>query len=194
MTDHFQPGEWVDLHEVWAGRTWELRRGAIAQDDEEVIVVYTPPETRATVAIGSAGERLRLPPDDWGLAEVKTPANRGFLAVHPIGAAHSTILIWDESLKLLCWYINLESALVRTATGFEYIDHFLDVIVEPDMSSWKWKDEDELAEAVALGLFTKEQAEGFYSEGRRAAEWLLARQPPYDQPWEDWVPETAFRT
>ena len=106
--------------------------------------------------------------------------------MHPVGASHSTILIRDGSASLLCWYINLESTLQRAATGFEYTDHFLDVVAEPDLSSWKWKDEDELAEAVDGGLVTATDAQGFYAEGERAIEWVLARQAPYDEPWEEW--------
>jgi hypothetical protein len=43
--DRFQTGEWVDLREVWDGRTWELRRGILVRDDEDAIAVYTPPES-----------------------------------------------------------------------------------------------------------------------------------------------------
>jgi hypothetical protein len=182
----FQTGEWIDLREVWDGRTWELRRGILVRDDEDAIVVYTPPESRALVAVGPDDGRLRLPPPEWEMAEVKIPSDRSFLAVHPVGASHSTILIRDGSVSLLCWYINLESALRRTTKGFEYTDHFLDVVVEPDLSSWRWKDEDELGEAVDGDLVTAADAQGFYDEGERAIEWLLTRRAPYGESWEGW--------
>ena len=35
--------------------------------------------------------------------------------------------------------------------GFDYVDWFLDVRIPIDRSTFAWKDEDELAEAVAAG-------------------------------------------
>ncbi len=189
----FEPGEWIDLREVWDGQTWELRRGIVVRDEPEVIAVYTPPAIPAMVAAGPDGTRLRIPPPQWELVPAATPADRRFLAAHAPGADHSVLAIWDDEWQLLQWYINLETDLVRTETGFEYTDHFLDVIVEPGMSSWRWKDEDELAEAVERGLVTPGEAGEYRLEGERAVEWLLARRAPYDEAWEDWRPPDSWR-
>jgi predicted RNA-binding protein associated with RNAse of E/G family len=98
------------------------------------------------------------------------------------------LAIWNGDWQLLHWYINLESDLVRTDAGFEYEDHVLDVIVDADLKSWRWKDEDELEAALERGLFTREQGAAFYAEGERAVAWLIARQAPYHAAWEDWRP------
>jgi hypothetical protein len=184
----FQTGEHIELREIWDGRIWEVRNAFVVKDEADVIAAYTPPSSLALVAAGPDGARLRLPPHEWDITPTETPPDRSFLAVHPTGTDHSTILIRDGSGRLLCWYINLETALRRTATGFEYTDHFLDVVVEPDLSRWRWKDEDELAEAVYRGLVTPAGASVFYAEGERAVERLLARRPPYNKPWEEWRP------
>jgi hypothetical protein len=190
----FQPGQWVELREAWDGRTWELRRGLVVRDDDATVVVYTPPSTPALIAAAEGDDtRLRLPPTDWRMIESATPADRRILAVHPLGAQHSVLAIWDEHWTMLDWYINLESDLGRTEAGFEYTDHFLDVIVGLDLTTWHWKDEDELAEALERGLVTAEQCAAFRAEGERALEWLIARRPPYDEPWEDWRPPESWR-
>jgi hypothetical protein len=184
----YDPGEWIILREVHGGRTWEKRLGLVVRDEEGVIAVYTPPATPAIIAAGPDGRRLRLPGREWDLRAVATPADRAFLAVHPPGAAHSVLLICDAGLRLLHWYINLEDDLVRTEAGFEYTDHFLDVVVTPDLTAWSWKDEDELAEAVELGILGRDRADALYAEGRAALEALTARRSPFDEPWEDWRP------
>lgn len=184
----FAPGEWIRMREVWNDRTWEIRNGIIVEDASDFIAIYTPPHTPAMVAMGSDGVRLRIPPDEWVLSKVKTPADRRFLAIHPTGAEHSLLAIWDDAWRMICWYINLESDLGRHDYGVEYQDRFLDVIAEPDLSSWRWKDEDELEEAMKLGLVNPAQAASFRAEGERAIEWLLARRAPYDRPWQDWWP------
>jgi predicted RNA-binding protein associated with RNAse of E/G family len=187
--NRFAPGTNIELREIWDGRTWELRSGIVVKDNPGVVAAYTPAGSRADVAVAEpGGERLRLPPRDWQLAEATVPVNRNFLAVHPEGASHSTLLIRDSTWNLLCWYINLESPLRRTTAGFEYTDHFLDVVIESDLSSWRWKDEDELSEAVDRGLVTAAHAESFYEEGERAVERLIERREPYSDAWEDWSP------
>ncbi len=52
------------------------------------------------------------------------------------------------------WYVNLQAPLPAPDVGFDTREHVLDVLIPADRSSWTWKDEDELDEAVAEGLFT----------------------------------------
>ena len=184
----FSPDERIEVREVWDGRAWEIRRPIVVEDTPDLIAVYNAPGSPVRTAVGPDGERLRLPPPEWSMADASIPTDRRILSLHPPGADHSVLLIWDESWRLLYWYINLEEDRRRNARGFDYEEHVLDIVVQPDMASWRWKDEDELAEAVERGLFTIEQASAFREEGERALEWLLARRPPYDRPWEDWRP------
>jgi predicted RNA-binding protein associated with RNAse of E/G family len=70
----------------------------------------------------------------------------------------------------------------------------LDVLIPPDRSSWQWKDEDELSQAVDEGLFTEEEAARFRAAGERAVEQILLREPPFDEDWEGWRPDPAWGT
>jgi len=182
----FEPGENVEFREVWDGRTWELREGVIIEDGPELIASYTPPRSPALVAVGASGKRLRIPEPDWALEETVT--HDGVLGVHTPGAQHSVLAVFGVTGRFEYWYINLESDLERTERGFQYEDHFLDVVVQPGLRSWLWKDEHELAEVVERGLFSPEKAAAIRAEGERAVAWLLARRPPYDRPWEEWRP------
>jgi hypothetical protein len=109
------------------------------------------------------------------------------------GANYSMIAFLNSGdMSLRRWYINLEDPLCRTAMGFDYVDQILDVIVEPDLSSWHWKDEDELAEAVTLGVISKERATAMYAEGERVANWLQSGKSPFNG-WENWRPDSAWK-
>ena len=88
--------------------------------------------------------------------------------------------------------MNLQTPLVRTSVGFDTVEHLLDVTIPPDRSSWSWKDEDELAEAIAHGLFTEEDAAWFRYWGERAVEHVLLREPPFDEDWSAWRPDPAW--
>ena len=184
----FSPGERIEVREVWDGHAWEIRRPLVVEDTPSLIAVYNAPDSPVRTAVGPDGERLRLPPSEWSMANVSIPSDRRILGLHPPGSDHSVLLFWDDSWRLLGWYINLEQDRQRNPRGFDFEEHVLDLVVEPDMAAWRWKDEDELAEAVERGLFTPEQAADFRAEGERALEWLLERRPPYDRPWEDWRP------
>lgn len=139
---------------MWQGRTWELRTAVIVEDTPHLIALWTPPSSEALVAVDAEGQPMRMPVGDWSLAPALTFTG-GSLGLHVPGQHHSVIVIFDPPAGYAPWYINLESDLERTDVGFEYEEHVLDIIAERDLSSWRWKDEDELDEAVALGMFTQ---------------------------------------
>jgi len=187
----FAHGQQIELREFWAGRAWEVRPAIVVQDTPELIALYTPPERPALTATDLTGARIRLPLGEWTLSPVKT-FEFPVLGLHVPGTEHSLLLIWEPDWQLRHWYINLESDLRRASDGFEYEDHVLDVVASPDLSSWWWKDEDELEEAVSQGLINQAHAERFRTEGEHAVEWLLSRRQPYDRDWESWRPPDSW--
>ena len=94
----------------------------------------------------------------------------------------------------MLWYVNLEDPLVRTPIGFDYLDRLLDIEIAPDLSRWKWKDEDELEEAVARGILTSQEAHVIRAEGESVIAALDAGHPPFDEPWDRWRPDPCWPT
>ena len=95
--------------------------------------------------------------------------------------------MWKEGQKRLdCWYINLQQPLERTTIGFNTIDHWLDIVISPDRSEWHWKDEEQLKEIVALGLYSPEKALEIQKEGERVIFRMKSDQPPFCDGWENW--------
>jgi hypothetical protein len=183
----FKPGDTIETREVWRGKKWEQRPAIVAEDNDELIALYTPPGSESLIAVDATGTKLRMPITDWKL-EPTTRFTIELIALHVPGTDHSVLAIFDPPAGYGPWYINLESDLQRTEHGFDYEEHVLDILIDADMSTWRWKDEDELEEAVELGLFTGEQAVEFRAEGERALEWLLSRRRPYDRDWLSWRP------
>jgi hypothetical protein len=85
-----------------------------------------------------------------------------------------------------------ETPLRRTTRGFDYTDLVLDAVVSGDRAGWRWEDEEELAEALALGLLAEERAAFLRAEGEAAAEAVRARRAPYDDLWEGWRPDPGW--
>ena len=109
------------------------------------------------------------------------------------GSRHSVLLLWTAGFReLLLWYVNLEDPLVRTPIGFDYLDQLLDIEIAPDLSGWRWKDEDEFAEAISDGTITPEKADVIRAEGEAVIAALNARRSPFDEPWPQWRPDPSW--
>lgn len=89
------------------------------------------------------------------------------------------------------WYVNLQRPLTRTADGFTTEDHFLDILVKPDLS-WAWKDDDELEMAVGAERLTTEEAIAIRAEGARRVAQIEARKFPFDGTLIEWRPDPAW--
>ncbi|MBI2912538.1 MAG: DUF402 domain-containing protein [Chloroflexi bacterium] len=181
----YRPGDQVVLREVWQGRLWTVRPVAVVRDSPNVIALYIAPGTAWLRPYSRDGRALRLPEEEWVLREARW--DNAVLRLTRPGDAHSVLDGWDEAgARFTFWYINLEEPIRRTAIGFDYMDHVLDVVVSRDLTAWRWKDEDELREAVARGLFSEEQAAAIRADGERALKSVLRRGPPLDERWEEW--------
>ena len=78
--------------------------------------------------------------------------------------------------------MNLQAPNRETRLGFDTTDWAIDIWVEPD-GTWRWKDEEDFAEAQALGVLTPTAAAAVRAEGERV---VAAR--PWPTGWEEWRP------
>jgi predicted RNA-binding protein associated with RNAse of E/G family len=186
------PGDSVALREVWREEIWAARPAIVVKDEPAERMFYVSPSGAMKAPVGVSGEPLRLPVEEWRL-EDRPGGRRHILSFAWPAMAHAVLASWRaETGEFTGWYVNLQDPLRPSAVGFDTTDHVLDVLVPPDRSSWRWKDEDEMVEAVRRGLFDAEQVERFRQEGARAAERLIGRDPPFDLPWESWRPDPGW--
>ena len=130
---------------------------------------------------------------EWFLADNVWPEDGEYLRLVIPGAPYSVLIFWLEKHSVhRSWYINLEDPLHRTSIGFDFMDQILDIIVEPDLSSWFWKDEDEFQEAQELGLISPERAGEMRAEGESVVEMLLSGESVFNG-WEQWKPDPAWK-
>lgn len=109
------------------------------------------------------------------------------------GDAFSAYLMWDaETKEQLCWYINLQEPIRRTMIGFDTMDTILDIVVTPDLSEWKWKDEDEFTDAQRRGVYTPERARTIRAEGERAIRLLTSERRVFYTKWKTWQADPAW--
>ena len=191
MTGYRQPGDQIVLREIWRGRVWAGRPYTIVEDTPRRLALYAGSGVRWMRPARPDGTTLRMREPNWVLQE-DVWATEALRIVTP-GSRHSVLLLWTARFgELLLWYVNLEDPLVRTPIGFDYLDQLLDIEIAPDLSRWKWKDEDEFEEAIAKGMLTSEKAEVIRAEGERVIAALHAGDSPFDEPWDRWRPDPSW--
>jgi uncharacterized protein DUF402 len=191
----FEPGDTVAWRSVWraervVGTAWPW---TVVTDEDGLIALYRPSGTRGRQRSGEFGGprgRMLVRWDggyrdlDWHGVDV--------LTVHRPGDMYSVWRAWNDRTGELAWrYVNLEEVWARTAIGFDSKDLYLDLWSEPS-GPWQWKDEDEIAWAVAEGRLTPELAAAVRKEAELAMERMQLREPPHDRDWDSWRPDPAW--
>jgi hypothetical protein len=165
----------------------------VVRDDPDEVVVMRRPG-----AVGRQRNAQKGGPNDRVVLAVRD----GFtdylwrrwrvLVVRQPSALHSVSLFWDDATdELHSWYFDLVTPLRRTRAGFEFIDHGIDVVVDPDMSSWRWKDADELEWYVDHGRYTPEEADAIRAEAEHAVGRLRRERARYER-WVSWRPDPMW--
>ena len=108
------------------------------------------------------------------------------------GDWHAAWASWRADGTKLGWYINLQEPFVRTEAGIDAMDLMLDIVAEPDCSSWRWKDADEFDELVDRGIFGQDLAGTVLNEAHRVIESIEARTGMFGEPWHDWRPDPSW--
>ena len=191
-TPDWRIGDPILLREIFRGRLWTARPATVASIRDDLTAVYLAPGTIFKVPAGTSRDRIleRLH-RGWELRDHEWTRGRTLHLLRP-GVAHAIHLRWLPSdWRFGGWYINLQEPIRPTPLGFDFMDHVLDVVIDPDLS-WRWKDEEEMEDAVRLGLLTRQEANGIRAEGERVIAQLEAREPPFCDGWERWQPDPAW--
>jgi hypothetical protein len=185
----FRPGETALLRSVFRGRVrWAFPHTVVEDSDDRVVLFIRPGVEGRWVPRTADGHDIR----SWGSSVETSPhawtSNR-VLQITRLGARHSLALFWDEATdEFVGWYVNLQKPLERSPIGFDTLDQALDVWIDPD-GSWRWKDEDDLAACVALGLFSPDEAIEIRAEGERV---IAALPDLIPTGFEDWRPDPGW--
>jgi hypothetical protein len=185
----FEPGETIALRQTWEGLVWAARPATVVDDTPVQTMLFIPAGIR-WMAPFHDGKRLKIPQEDFELVELLYDEAHVLSFSWP-NTHYAVLLFFRPDLSTWNWYVNLEEPLRRTEIGYDTLDHELDVIVEFD-GSWRWKDEDDLAQAIRRGVIPADQEPRLRADGERAVRRILDREPPFDQDWSDWRPDPSW--
>ena len=135
LSHRFNQGQTIVFKESWKGRVRSVRPMFVVQDKPNLMAFYMPLHT--VWKQPTEPDRLR---SEWTLKDTELGLTVLRLAIPNF--AYSVLFFWNADGSQRCWYINLEDPLQRTEYGFDYTDMLLDIIATPDLTSWRWDDED----------------------------------------------------
>jgi predicted RNA-binding protein associated with RNAse of E/G family len=188
----WEPGQAIVMREVWRGRVYSIFPVRVVQDSLTWTALCLPRQATGLFPHTQEGIVLRIPVEEWILKEDPWQGDDILYLVHA-GLGYTFTAWWDDGHIFGGWKIDLVEPVRRTPLGFDYMDQLLDVIVSADRSSWTWKDEDEVQEALAKGLFREEQVHDLYRRGEHALHLIQSGEPPFDVDWEHWKSESAWQ-
>jgi hypothetical protein len=190
-------GDPILLRWFWGaalGRVWPA---TVVEDSPDTIALYVRAGTATKVRVREDGtpiarslpyrERFAVP---WRIGDGVFAGLSALLLTRP-GAGHAFMPFWRDGGEFAAWYVNIQTPLERTRWGFDTEDLVLDLVFENGVV--RWKDEDELEQAVELGRFTPAQAAEIRREGERAVATIEAGEWPLGSGWEAWRPDPSWR-
>ncbi|MGC4940279.1 DUF402 domain-containing protein [Kribbella sp. DT2] len=197
---YWNPGDtvlWQDRPTHWRrGQPWGTTPVRVVRDDKRGLVAWLPSGTPRLMPHPADGRAIRdIAVDErfrCELVQARTAwCGPGVLFIAPTGRPWSVWLFWDDEGEFSCWYVNLELPHRRDAESTWTGDHELDLVIEPD-GSVTVKDADDLAAAVAAGLFSEEQAEQIHRDARAAEESFRRGDWPFAAQWTSWRPDDRW--
>lgn len=188
----WQPGDQVVIREVIGGEVWSAKPVTVVDDSESLLVLFIHEGVEWKSPTGANGNRPRprdrVTVDGFELQPAKWMGPSTLYITQP-GAEY--VVLMKVAAQDPHWYVNLQDPFRRTGIGFDYLDQFLD-LVSSGPGQWEWKDEDELDEAIELGMLTPEQVGSLYQEGQRVRAMIAGNVFPFDRDWTSWLPDPKW--
>ncbi|MER8073072.1 DUF402 domain-containing protein [Streptomyces sp. NPDC094034] len=165
----FEAGQTVVRREVHrSGRVWTEHALRVVADTDQALVTACAPGAQARWPALYAKARTD------GDRSLRTEAFEAMASGRwELAAAvwqETDLLLWKPSAawfsinaffvpdgdgrRLRNWYVNFERPARRTGAGFDTFDLTVDLVIDADLSTLTWKDEDEYAHVRRLGIVT----------------------------------------
>lgn len=190
----WNPGDIIAWRGIFNNRIWSAVPSFVVKDSPEEIVIATLPGTdcqlEETYAQGKkkANRIWQFNDKDWRLANFTWRTNR-VLTLIEAKKFYAIMLFWDHaSDEFNGYYVNFQLPFKRNHCGIDTLDLDLDLDIEPDLS-FRWKDEDDYAQALRHGVITPEWVQSIEDARPEALARLEKRQYPFDGSWLNWKPD-----
>ncbi|MFH8295368.1 DUF402 domain-containing protein [Streptomyces sp. NPDC018059] len=201
----FETGQTVvrrDVHR--SGRVWSEQALRVVDDTGEALVTACAPGAQARWPALYA--QARAQEDRSVRTEAFDAMATGEWELEGAVWQETELLVWKPptawfsvnafytSGGLRNWYVNFEHPTRRTTNGFDSFDLTVDLVVDPDLTRWEWKDEDEYAHVRRLGIVTDAEHQAVDAARDEVLTMLTERSGPFAnaERWAAWRWEPAW--
>lgn len=175
----------------------------VVADTPELVVTWLPLATPVLNGVVTASPESDAKPDtknehlsaeamvaqSWNMVPRRWHTE-GTLRIKDPHSMWSLWVFWEPGMTdVRGWYINIDAPYKRTRLGFDTWDMFLDVVVQPDRETWRYKDEDEFAAAIEAGIFTEYEVQSVWDTAAKALQTVAENRQPFDNFWANWRPD-----
>ncbi|MGB3375662.1 MAG: DUF402 domain-containing protein [Microbacterium sp.] len=181
-----------------------IEAARVIRDDAQGLVVWIPSGSARLESVPADGRAIRDVPlterfsVPWRIRQ-STWTGPGIVRVAPTGRPWSVWFFRESDGTPAGAYVNVELPHRRVGGAVPGIfsrDLVLDLWIDAEHAGSEdiWlKDADELDAAVVQGRFTADQADAVRAMAdHAAAEFIIGRGWPLDEPWESWAPDAAM--
>ena len=210
------PGRPVVYRNITGGRLVNVRPCRVVSDDDRGLLLWLARGSATAVEVAVDGRGIRsMPFTEWVGLDHHLAHGRwqgpGILKFIPPDVDHSVWFFYHDAgdtsaaasttgradaREFAGWYVNLEERAVRwddgDLAGVDAVDQDLDIVVAPDRT-WRWKDEDEFTERLALPehYWVRDEA-AVRAEGQRVIKKIETGEFPFDGTWTDFTPDPSW--
>lgn len=160
----------------------------LVQETAELVVLFRPEGVLTQDWNMEHREFTALPPTRMDMLRLMFPGRMYAIELFlDAGKGTPPYSTFEGEGRFRGWKVNMEAVFRHTPIGFDTTDHFVDIVIKPDLD-WYWKDEEEMREWRKKGAYQPGEIEGFLAAGREAEEMIKRRLLPFDGSWNDWQP------
>jgi Protein of unknown function (DUF402) len=191
----WEPGAHVITREIVRGKIWTVRPVTVVCDTPELIALYMMPGTiyKHPRLLDRDEIPTFLVSVDWRLVDVPWTGGGALYLSRP-GDHYMAIAFWKQDQPgLRSWYVNLQDPFRRTPLGFDYLDQELDVIISPDLATWRWKDDDKFEVLAQRGIIPPERARFLRGLADEVVQTRHQAGSLFTLGWDRWTPPSHWR-
>ncbi|GAB3968859.1 DUF402 domain-containing protein [Actinoallomurus acanthiterrae] len=199
----FPQGSTVVCRDVLRGKVWSAAPFRVIQDTGTVLMLACWPGVEMVapttwikwLRTGDDAVRKQAIPN---LASGRWELDRWvwrdttLLRRYEAGRYFSVSRFFDAEGRCGGWYVDFVRPFQRISVGIDTFDLLMDLVVTADLSSYRWKDEDEYAHARRLGLIDDTLHQCVETARRQVVSLIESRQGPFADDWSSWKRDPSW--
>ena len=126
----------IVMRSAWDDKVQAAWPVTVVRDSDDALVLYSAAGTVYKLRTFESDRIFRMHVGDWDYGDDKWTAD--LLRIMLPGDYHSCFAFCDRDHLCSCWYVNLEQEYRQTQIGADFVDHFLDIVIQADLTNWQW--------------------------------------------------------